>query len=124
MVYLRKTEAADLRANPEEIKSHSKHREVPKEDAVVEPVKGRKTLHRARNQAAGRLQKLKVRTRENCRSRRNLVAARRWKTHVQKWHSAKDTSFRDKARIRFPRRDGRSGRENVRARKAAREQRT
>jgi hypothetical protein len=37
--------AMDLKANPEEMESESEHREVPKEDAVVKPVKGRKKRH-------------------------------------------------------------------------------
>jgi hypothetical protein len=44
-----KMEATDLKANPEEMESESEHREVPKEDAVVKPVRGRKKRHRDRH---------------------------------------------------------------------------
>jgi hypothetical protein len=36
------------------MESGSEHREVPKEDAVVKPVKGRKKRHRDQYLAAGR----------------------------------------------------------------------
>jgi hypothetical protein len=42
----------DLKANTEEMESESEHWEVPKEDAVVKPVKGWKQQHRGRKLAA------------------------------------------------------------------------
>jgi hypothetical protein len=57
-----KIETMALKANPEEMESESEHREVPKEDAIVKPVKGRKKRH-------------KELTRGDCGSRRKLAAA-------------------------------------------------
>jgi hypothetical protein len=34
--------------NPEDMKSEVEHREAPKEDALVKPVRGRKKRHRGR----------------------------------------------------------------------------
>jgi hypothetical protein len=49
-----KMEAMDLKGNPEEMECESEHQEVPKEDAVVKPVEGRKKRRRGRMLAAGR----------------------------------------------------------------------
>jgi hypothetical protein len=46
--------ATDLKENPEETECESEHWEVPKEDAIVKPVKGRKKWHRDWKQAVGR----------------------------------------------------------------------
>jgi hypothetical protein len=61
--------------NPEEIESESKRWEVPTEDAVVKPAKGRKKRHRDRYQAAGRRGEPKELTRGNCGYRRKLAGA-------------------------------------------------
>jgi hypothetical protein len=50
---LEKMDAMDLKANPEEMESESKHWGVPTEDAVVKLLKGRKKWHRDRHLAAG-----------------------------------------------------------------------
>jgi hypothetical protein len=49
---LGKTEATELKAKPEENESIAEQQEVPKEDAVVKPVKGWKKRHRGRKLAA------------------------------------------------------------------------
>jgi hypothetical protein len=48
-----KMEAMNLKGNPEELECQSDHWEVPKEDAVVKPVKGRKKQHRDWHLTAG-----------------------------------------------------------------------
>jgi hypothetical protein len=68
-------EVTELEANPEEMESEWEHREVPKEDAVVKTVEGRKKGHRIRKQAAGRCGEPKEPTRVDCGSRRKLAAA-------------------------------------------------
>jgi hypothetical protein len=50
------------------------HQEVPREDAVVKPVRRRKKRHRGRKQAAGRRVEPKELTRGNCGSRKKLAA--------------------------------------------------
>jgi hypothetical protein len=52
--YREASKITDFKANSEEIESESEYREVPKEDAVGKPVKGRKKQHKGRKQAAGR----------------------------------------------------------------------
>jgi hypothetical protein len=69
-----KMEATDLKASPEEMKSESEHLEVPKDDAVVKPVKGQKKRHRDWHQAAGRHGEPKELTRGDCGSQRKLAA--------------------------------------------------
>jgi hypothetical protein len=51
---LGKTEATDLKANPEEVKPETVHREVPKEEAAVKYSGALKKRHRHRHLAAGR----------------------------------------------------------------------
>jgi hypothetical protein len=46
-------EDTDLKGNPEEMECELEHWEVPKEDAIVKLVKGRKKRHRDRKLAAG-----------------------------------------------------------------------
>jgi hypothetical protein len=48
-----KIDAMDLKGSPEELLCESEHLEIPKEDAIVKPVKGRKKRHRDRKIAAG-----------------------------------------------------------------------
>jgi hypothetical protein len=38
MAYLEKTDATDLKANPEEMQSTGDHQEIPKQEAAVMPV--------------------------------------------------------------------------------------
>jgi hypothetical protein len=49
--------------------------EVPKEETVVKPVKGRKKWHRSKKQAAGRHEEPKELTRGICGSWRELAVA-------------------------------------------------
>jgi hypothetical protein len=70
-----KMEATDLKGNPEEMECESEHKEIPKEDAVVKPVEGRKKRHRGQKLAAGRHGEPKELTRGDCGSRRKLAAA-------------------------------------------------
>jgi hypothetical protein len=60
--------------NPEKMEFESEHWDVPKEDAIVKPVKERKKRHRGRKIAAGRRGEPKKLTRGNCGSRRKLAA--------------------------------------------------
>jgi hypothetical protein len=55
--------------------SESEHREVPNEDAVVKPVRGRKKRHRGRKQAEGRRGEPEELTRGDCGFRKKLAAA-------------------------------------------------
>jgi hypothetical protein len=72
-----------MEAHPEEEEPTSvgrksdavQQREVPNEDAVVKPVKGRKKRLRGKKQAAGRRREPKKLTRGNCGSRMQLAAA-------------------------------------------------
>jgi hypothetical protein len=64
-----------LKAKPEENESVAEHQEVPKEDSLVKPVKGRKKQHRGRKLAAGRCGEPKELTRGECGCRRKLAAA-------------------------------------------------
>jgi hypothetical protein len=61
--------------NPEDRKSEVEHRDVPKEDAIVISVKGRKKRQRDGHQAAGRRVEPKELTRGDCGSQRKLAAA-------------------------------------------------
>jgi hypothetical protein len=54
--------------------SEAEHREVPKKDAVVKPVRGRKRRHRVRKQAAERRGEPKELTRGYCGSRKKFAA--------------------------------------------------
>jgi ElaB/YqjD/DUF883 family membrane-anchored ribosome-binding protein len=64
-------------AEPREemMQSAEEHREVPREDATVIPVRGRKRWHRGRKQAAGRHGEPKELTRGDHGSRKMLAAA-------------------------------------------------
>jgi hypothetical protein len=96
------TKTMDLKGNPDEMESESEHREAPKEDAIVKPVKGWKKLHRGRKLAAGRCGEPKEIIRGDCGSGRKLAAACRkvsssprvaWrKGNIvrNKWTTAKD----------------------------------
>jgi hypothetical protein len=53
----------------------AERREVPVEDAVVKPVKGRKKWHRGKKQAAERCEDPKELIRGICGARRKLAAA-------------------------------------------------
>jgi hypothetical protein len=57
------------------MQSVGEHQEVPREDAAVIPVRGRKRRHRGREQAAGRRGEPKELTRGDCGSRKKLTAA-------------------------------------------------
>jgi hypothetical protein len=50
---LENMQAMDLKGNLEEMECKLEHQEVPKEDAVGKPVKGRKKRHRSQKEAAG-----------------------------------------------------------------------
>jgi hypothetical protein len=63
------------------LESESEHREVPNEDAVVKPVRGRKKRQRGRKQAAGQHGELKELIRGDCGSRKKLAAACREVSH-------------------------------------------
>jgi hypothetical protein len=52
MAYLGKTDATDLKANPEERQSAGEHQEVPREEAAVMPVGEQKKRRRNQNLAA------------------------------------------------------------------------
>jgi hypothetical protein len=112
------SKTTDLKANPEEMKSESEHRKVPKEDAVGKPVKGPKKRHRGRKLAAGRHGEPKELTRGDCGygrklaatcrkvSRRARVAWRKRNIVRNKWTRAKDE--RGIRRIRTLREIGRT----------------
>jgi hypothetical protein len=53
----------------------AQQQEVPKEDTVVQPVKGRKRRLRGKKQAAGRRREPKKLTREDCGPRMQLAAS-------------------------------------------------
>jgi hypothetical protein len=57
------------------MQSVAEHQEVPKEDAIVKPVKGRKKWHRGQKVAAGQRGEPKEPTRGDCGSLRKLAAA-------------------------------------------------
>jgi chromosome segregation ATPase len=59
----------------EMMQSAEEHQEVPREDAVVIPVRGRKRRHRGQKQAAGRHGEPKEFNRGVCGSRKKLAAA-------------------------------------------------
>jgi hypothetical protein len=100
MACLGKTEATDLKANPEEMQSKAEHQDVPKEQVVVKPVGGLKKRHRGRNLVAERRWKPKERTRVNCEAWRKLAAASmKWPT-VRKWHGARETSGKIRPEMR------------------------
>jgi hypothetical protein len=75
MVCLGKTEATDLKENPEEMQSKAEHQEVLKEDPIVKLVRGQKKWYRGQNLAPECHQKPKERTLENCGSQKKLAAA-------------------------------------------------
>jgi hypothetical protein len=60
------SKATNLKANPEEMESESKHQEVPKEPAAVKPVGGLRKWHRSQP---------KELTQGNFRSQRKFAAA-------------------------------------------------
>ncbi|PNF30540.1 hypothetical protein B7P43_G09927 [Cryptotermes secundus] len=63
------------------MQSTVEHQEVPKEDAVVKPVKGWKKWHRGKKRAAGRREEPKELTQGDCGSQRILAAACRKVSH-------------------------------------------
>jgi hypothetical protein len=66
----------DMKAGREEMmQSVGEHQEVPREEAAVIPVRGRKRRHRGRKQAAGRHGEPKELTRGDRGSRKKLAAA-------------------------------------------------
>jgi hypothetical protein len=81
---LEKEEPTSVDRKPEA----AEQREVPDEDAVVKPVKGRKKRHRGKRQAAGRRGKPKELTRRDW-----LLPAGRCPA-VQQWHGVRGTSSR------------------------------
>jgi hypothetical protein len=66
--------------------------EVPKVDAVVKPVDGRRKRRRNRNLATERRQKPEERTREYCGSRKRVAVAGRRMTRCAEWHGSGETS--------------------------------
>jgi hypothetical protein len=101
-----------LEANPEEIKSESEHREVPKEEAAVETIEVLEDRYWGRHPAVGRLQQPKKRTQGDGGSWKKLAAIRR-RLAVPFLHRARDTVFRDQARTMYaePLKDGCSRRD-------------
>jgi hypothetical protein len=75
-----KTDATDLVANPEEKESATVHKEVPKEEAAVKPVRALKKRHGDRHLAVEGRGKPKKRTQGDGGSRKKLAAARRGMT--------------------------------------------
>jgi hypothetical protein len=67
---------------PVDRKPEAAKEEVPKEDAVVKPVKGRKRRHRGKKQAAWHREEPKKLTRGDCGSRMKLAAACRKAKHA------------------------------------------
>jgi hypothetical protein len=61
--------------DPEMIQSMEEHQEVPKEDAIVKPAKGRKKWRRGQKSTAGQRGEPKELTRGNCGSQRKIAAA-------------------------------------------------
>jgi hypothetical protein len=49
-----KSDPEQMKANPKMMQSIGEHQEVPREEAAVIPVRGRKRRHTGRKQAAGR----------------------------------------------------------------------
>jgi hypothetical protein len=69
--------------DPEMMQSVEEHQEVPRENAIVKSVKGRKKRRRGRKSTAGRRGEPKKLTRGNCGSRRKLaVACRKVSRHA------------------------------------------
>jgi hypothetical protein len=87
-----KMEATDFMGNPEEMECESEHREVPKEDVVVKPVKGRKKRHRGGKLAARRRGGSKEFTRGDCGSRGSWLPPAGRCPVVKRWHGARETS--------------------------------
>jgi hypothetical protein len=78
----------EQKPTPVDRKPEAAKEEVPKEDAVGKPVKGRKRRHRGKKQAAGRHREPKKLTRGDCESRMQLAAACRKVSHraTVAWH--------------------------------------
>jgi hypothetical protein len=68
-------EATKTKPDPEMMQSVEEHQEIPKKDAVVKPVNGRKKRRRARKPAAGRRGKPNELTQGDCESGKKLAAA-------------------------------------------------
>jgi hypothetical protein len=75
-----------------EMKPEVAQKEVPKEDAVVQPVKGRKRRYRGRKQIAGRRGEPNELTRGDCGSWMKLAAACRKVSHRATVAWPKETS--------------------------------
>jgi hypothetical protein len=86
---LEKMEAMDLKANPGEIESESEHREFPKEDATVKPVRGQTKRRSDLHLAARRSGEPNVLTRGDCGFPRRLVAAC---SLMKQYHGAREIS--------------------------------
>jgi hypothetical protein len=67
--------------DPGKMQSMEEHQEIPKEDTVVKPVKGREKRHRDRKPAAGRRGEPNELTRGDCGSGKKLAAACKKTTH-------------------------------------------
>jgi hypothetical protein len=67
--------------NPEDMESEVEHREVPKENVVVKPFKGRKKRHWGQHLVAGRRGETKELNQGECGSRRKLASACRKMSH-------------------------------------------
>jgi hypothetical protein len=61
--------------DPEMMQSVEEHQEIPREDAIVKPTKGRRKRRRGRKSTAGRRGEPKELTRGNCESLRKLAVA-------------------------------------------------
>jgi hypothetical protein len=66
-----------IQPDPGMMQSVDEQQEVPKEDAVVKPVRGRKKRHRDRKLIAGRREEPKKLTRGYCASRKRVTVASR-----------------------------------------------
>jgi hypothetical protein len=95
MACLGKTEATDFKANAEKTEPNpgmmqfvAEHQVVPKEEATVKPVKGRKKRRRGRKPASGQHEEPKELTRSDCGSGNKLAAACRKMTRHARvaWH--------------------------------------
>jgi hypothetical protein len=74
-------EGTKTEPEPGTMQSMEEHQEIPKEKAVVKPIKGRKKRHRDRKPAAGRRGEPDELTRGDCGSGKKLAAACKKITH-------------------------------------------
>jgi hypothetical protein len=75
------------------MQSVEEHQEIPMEEAVVKPVKGRKKRRRARKPAAGRRREPNDLTRGIVNPGRSWLPPARRLPAMQQWYGAKETSL-------------------------------